>query len=589
MEQLPIWNAVGIEPPLDITTNGWQPGMKPSAQHMNWLFNRAYKALQELQLNTILKEQKGAANGVATLDALKKIPLAQFPKITSNEITDKTVTNLKLADDIKVGSLANLTTTQKANVVAAINEILSGLTSHTGNTGVHINSTERTRWNGAQLTKLTQDAGHAKGLPSSKDANDITEPGFYLTSTDALNVPATLGTLMHIERNSGFAIQIHWATADGKMNTRYKNNSTWSAWAPYETAASVDSKIDAVKNAAQMKKITLDSGGVTINNQSTTTNLLDLIVSRGIGAHTFYSINGGPGNPPGATSVRGIAHMTNTNNGWVIAVDYLNNWFVNFIDAGNWRGWKRLGEDSLAQMFKLTQDNGRLKTTTVTDLNNLIESGFYYCGSGVIDNKPMSSIGTMIVMQYGSSTTMQLFISMGSVQRMFARYLNNGTWGSWWEYARSVDLENTNSKIGTINTTILDMQDHLGLLRPYEEGSVVTNYMITLLNGVTPYNDTLGRPVYRKTGKIVEIFGYVTGITAANTKIANIPVGFRPPMERYCAGITSTVNTARFARWKLMTNGDLIMENTNDGQFNVNSNTFWEFHFIYSVEEVAFG
>ncbi|MED1904940.1 hypothetical protein P4V38_03040, partial [Cytobacillus firmus] len=50
-EQLPKWDAVGVEPPAVLKTDGWQPGMKPSAQHMNWLFNRIYKCLEEIQLN----------------------------------------------------------------------------------------------------------------------------------------------------------------------------------------------------------------------------------------------------------------------------------------------------------------------------------------------------------------------------------------------------------------------------------------------------------------------------------------------------------------------------------------------------------
>lgn len=50
-EQLPKWDAVGVEPPTVLKTDGWQPGMKPSAQHMNWLFNRIYKCLEEIQLN----------------------------------------------------------------------------------------------------------------------------------------------------------------------------------------------------------------------------------------------------------------------------------------------------------------------------------------------------------------------------------------------------------------------------------------------------------------------------------------------------------------------------------------------------------
>lgn len=48
-EKLPEWNAVGVEPPQSLKDSGWQPGMKPSAQHMNWLLNRAYKCIEELQ------------------------------------------------------------------------------------------------------------------------------------------------------------------------------------------------------------------------------------------------------------------------------------------------------------------------------------------------------------------------------------------------------------------------------------------------------------------------------------------------------------------------------------------------------------
>lgn len=50
-EQLPVWNNPGIEPSTDLKVNGWQPGQKPSAQHFNWLFNRAYKCLEDLQNN----------------------------------------------------------------------------------------------------------------------------------------------------------------------------------------------------------------------------------------------------------------------------------------------------------------------------------------------------------------------------------------------------------------------------------------------------------------------------------------------------------------------------------------------------------
>lgn len=49
--ELPVWLNRGVEPPESLKTTGWQPGMKPSAQHMNWLFYHSYMALKELQEN----------------------------------------------------------------------------------------------------------------------------------------------------------------------------------------------------------------------------------------------------------------------------------------------------------------------------------------------------------------------------------------------------------------------------------------------------------------------------------------------------------------------------------------------------------
>lgn len=57
-EQLPVWNNAGVEPPDSLKNTGWQPGVKPAAQHMNWLFNRAFKVLDELQKGTDLTTLK---------------------------------------------------------------------------------------------------------------------------------------------------------------------------------------------------------------------------------------------------------------------------------------------------------------------------------------------------------------------------------------------------------------------------------------------------------------------------------------------------------------------------------------------------
>jgi hypothetical protein len=48
-EQLPQWDAPGVEPPASKKSTGWQAGEKPPADYWNWQMNRTYKALEELQ------------------------------------------------------------------------------------------------------------------------------------------------------------------------------------------------------------------------------------------------------------------------------------------------------------------------------------------------------------------------------------------------------------------------------------------------------------------------------------------------------------------------------------------------------------
>lgn len=111
-EQLPKWDAVGVEPPTVLKTDGWQPGVKPAAQHMNWIFNRIYKCLEEIQLNGgtdeiqqelaalqelvaahqsenvkhITAEERLLWNGKETPDgARKKIEQTSFSTIKSNK------------------------------------------------------------------------------------------------------------------------------------------------------------------------------------------------------------------------------------------------------------------------------------------------------------------------------------------------------------------------------------------------------------------------------------------------------------------------------------------------------------------------
>lgn len=122
-EQLPKWDAVGVEPPTVLKTDGWQPGMKPSAQHMNWLFNRIYKCLEEIQLNGGTEEIQ------QELAALQELVTAH----QAERATPTTLGHVKAETDqdgnliLPEMSASNVTTTSGSTVQTEIDNLKSSV------------------------------------------------------------------------------------------------------------------------------------------------------------------------------------------------------------------------------------------------------------------------------------------------------------------------------------------------------------------------------------------------------------------------------------------------------------------------------
>lgn len=76
---VPDWNAQGAEPPESLKTTGWAINQRPPADYFNWFFYNTAKAIIELQLEAINTDQKGVANGLATLGADGKLTASQLP------------------------------------------------------------------------------------------------------------------------------------------------------------------------------------------------------------------------------------------------------------------------------------------------------------------------------------------------------------------------------------------------------------------------------------------------------------------------------------------------------------------------------
>lgn len=69
---LPHWEAPGIEPPTSLRQNGWKAGIKPPDEYFNYLQNKAYEALKELQEYAVHKDEMDLS-GVATKEDLKVV------------------------------------------------------------------------------------------------------------------------------------------------------------------------------------------------------------------------------------------------------------------------------------------------------------------------------------------------------------------------------------------------------------------------------------------------------------------------------------------------------------------------------------
>lgn len=55
-EKLPEWKAVGIEPPTSLKETGYKANDEPAPDHWNYIHNRGYLALKELQENAVHEE-----------------------------------------------------------------------------------------------------------------------------------------------------------------------------------------------------------------------------------------------------------------------------------------------------------------------------------------------------------------------------------------------------------------------------------------------------------------------------------------------------------------------------------------------------
>lgn len=132
----------------------------------------------------------------------------------------------------------------------------SDFDNHLNDTNVHINKSDRDRWDAAQLFKLTADDGKVIFKDSSEktEYNDLINTGFYLIANQGLHSPANLSNVYLVVMNYGttiaqFALEAYYGT---HTYFRFrKSDSTWTSWQTHETTDGAQVRATTALNSAK--------------------------------------------------------------------------------------------------------------------------------------------------------------------------------------------------------------------------------------------------------------------------------------------------------------------------------------------------
>ncbi|WP_407632913.1 pyocin knob domain-containing protein [Bacillus velezensis] len=132
----------------------------------------------------------------------------------------------------------------------------SDFDNHLNDTNVHINKSDRDRWDAAQLFKLTADDGKVIYKDSSEktEYNDLINTGFYLIANQGLHSPANLSNVYLVVMNYGttiaqFALEAYYGT---HTYFRFrKSDSAWTSWQTHETTDGAQVRATTALNSAK--------------------------------------------------------------------------------------------------------------------------------------------------------------------------------------------------------------------------------------------------------------------------------------------------------------------------------------------------
>lgn len=187
-------NSIKIKPDGAKYSAGFQPAEVLPAEYLNWFLAGATKGITDL--NTGISSVEAELNAILTA-------AGEIPNNTSGQV----LSAIQYVIQTKTGVIPNLNTTSKANIVAAVNEILSTLTAHMNN----ISNPHQVK--GSQLTEPVPTEKIADGAVTSPKLANSSVSEFSKLSTAMQNLLLPAGKIEYLS----FVPTTEWLTANRRL------------------------------------------------------------------------------------------------------------------------------------------------------------------------------------------------------------------------------------------------------------------------------------------------------------------------------------------------------------------------------------
>lgn len=432
-EELPKWEAAGSAPPAAKTKTGWGVSEKPPADWFNYQWSRTYWALKELQEKAALKDDLTTHTGTQTTVH------GSTSAATANKLIHRDAAGrAQVAAPAAAGDIAIKSTVDNAITTAAA---------------------DATAKVAGAITAAAQDATNKANAAREAAAGDAT------TKADAAREAAITAAALDATTKANAAKTAAQDAANAALALKAPLNSPTFTGTPIAptpapgtntkqiaTADFVQAAIAALINAAPGSLDTLKELATAMGNDpnfaATITNALALKAPLASPALT--------GTPTAPTPAPGTNTSQVATAAFVAALGALK---AN-LASPNFTGTPTapvspLGTatNQIATMQNLQSESNTLAKKAIgiptgTDLNTVVESGFYRIHTEVLNGPPNANNGQMIVSR-GLDTIAQIVIGWSGGNLMYVRggsppdVGGRSTWGPWWQAAKTDSPEFT--------------------------------------------------------------------------------------------------------------------------------------------------